>query len=136
MTGRAGLQVIAKGHLLTWKTKSLDPSLVVWWSGVNIFLGADVGIEEGKMDWKRKICLKREIGWEKSSLQYDGGAVLWVSRDLSGRSSDATITTGLLPKDLLTSNNCFSLLKEEILFPHSSPDCKSSWFSVSRDATR
>ena len=38
MVGRAGLQVMEKGHLLTWKTKSLEPSFVGWWSGVNILL--------------------------------------------------------------------------------------------------
>ena len=27
--GKRGLHVMEKGHLLTWKTKSLDPSLVV-----------------------------------------------------------------------------------------------------------
>ena len=36
MVGKSGLQVIAKGHLLIWKTKSLEPSLVVWLSGLFI----------------------------------------------------------------------------------------------------
>jgi len=29
VTGRRGLQVMEKGHLLTWKTKSLDPNFDV-----------------------------------------------------------------------------------------------------------
>jgi len=71
MVGMSGLQVMAKGHLLTWNTKSFEPSLVVWLSGVFILFQVGEILKMGQLSLL--------------SLQYSGSAAFWVSRHFISR---------------------------------------------------